>query len=265
MGWSLVKTVLAKNWSRYLDRTADPKLLTELLERLRPHHYGFKPIRLGPKKDGGYIVPEIIRECDVCLSAGVADSIAFELDLFDKFGIRSCLSDYSVDQPDEMPPEFSFRKKFLASYPSEETITIDEWVDMEGCGDKRMVVQMDIEGSEYETLLNVSYDRLRSIDILVLEVHGLERIFSRSFYPIAESFFGRLLSQFNVFHLHPNNVGSVATGLNGFKIPSLLEITFISKDLCYDRPTGPVAQLPLRIDFPNRPSLPDIKLGAPWF
>ena len=264
MGWSKFKSLLVMHGHRYLDRASDANSVSELLDRMKPHHYGFRPIRLGPNADGGYVVPDIIHRCDVCLSAGVADSIGFELDLFEKFAVPAHLADYSVSQPPGIPPEFSFTKKFLASYPSATTMTLDEWIFEQNLDNKRIVLQMDIEGAEYETLLNISYEQLRSVDVLVLEIHGFERILSRAFYPIVKALFDRLLTVFNVFHLHPNNAGSVARGIKDWEIPSLIEITFVSKELCRERIPGQIPVLPLSIDYPNKPNLPDIKLGSPW-
>lgn len=264
MGWSRFKTYLVSSHGRYLDRAVDTKLVSELISRLRPFHYGFPPMRLGPGGDGGYVVPSVVSECDVCFSAGVADSVHFEIDLFKRFGIPAALADYSVDAPSGLPLQFSFTKKFVTATRSSSSMTLDEWVDREKARNKRLIVQMDIEGAEFEVLLNASTELMQKIDVLVLEFHGLERLLSRAFFPIGKALIDRLLEFFNVYHLHPNNVGSVAAAGDGIRVPSLLEITFLSKRVCGERSPGPVALLPLEIDSPNKSSLPDIKLDRPW-
>lgn len=264
MGWSKFKSYLINHHGRYLDRAVAISDLRFLLGSLRPRHYGFTPIRLGGEYDGGYVVPNIVSKCDSCFSAGVADSIAFELDLFRVYGVASHLADYSVDQPENMPSEFTFDKRFLGSFASESTMTFDEWSNKFSGQSNEMLVQMDIEGSEYEVLLNISERALSRISVLVVEFHGLERLMSRAFWPIGKAVFDRLEKYFNVFHIHPNNVGSCVRLSDGVGIPSLMEITFVSKRLCHLKSEDEIPELPLDIDSPNRACRPNLIVDADW-
>ena len=52
-----------------------------LINSLKVYDLGHKLVRIGPKGDGGYLVPSILDEIDFCFSPGVGNSIKFEEDL----------------------------------------------------------------------------------------------------------------------------------------------------------------------------------------
>ena len=101
--------------------------VAELIADLRPLNSGVELIRLGPDGDGGYLVPDNLDGIECAFSPGVSTESGFEADLARR-GIRVHLADYSVDGPAESSPEFVFEKKFLGSYPSSTTMTMDDWV-----------------------------------------------------------------------------------------------------------------------------------------
>ena len=52
------------------NRTQEKKVL-ELIKKLQPYNVGKDLIRLGAKRDGGYLVPDDLVEIEACFSPGV--------------------------------------------------------------------------------------------------------------------------------------------------------------------------------------------------
>ena len=89
-----------------------------------------------------------------------------------------------------------------------------------------LLLQMDIEGFEYETILALSRPLLDRFRIIVIELHNLDRISDRYYFNQLNRFFEKLLSHHSIVHLHPNNNGK-SVNINGIDIPPLIEITLL--------------------------------------
>ena len=126
------------------------------------------------------------------------------------------------------------------------------------------LLQMDIEGGEYSTLLSCSSDSLRQFRIIVLEVHCIYAWAQKNFFHIVECVFEKLLQQFYVLHNHPNNNDGLIS-LGGFMAPRTLELTFIRKDR--GQMLGFCSQFPHPLDTANvvSPTIEDLKLPQNWF
>ena len=111
---------------------------------------------------------------------------------------------------------------------------------------RRLVVKMDVEGAEWETLLRTPNETLRRIDQLVLELHGVEE---ERFVAVVQ----KLKRIFHVAHLHINNYscGDKYRPFPGWAY----EVLLVNKRLARRVP-GPVA-LPHPLDSPNYPDSPD--------
>ncbi|MCP4506501.1 MAG: hypothetical protein GY826_08910, partial [Fuerstiella sp.] len=141
-------------------------------------------------------------------------------------------------------------KKFVGAASGEHVMTLDGWV-AEKCpgpdsGD--LILQMDIEGAEYETLLATSSETLSRFRIIVLELHKLNHLDNRLFFKCVDAALSKVLEQFDVAHLHANNVGGL-TRMAGIDVPRVAEITLLRKDRTVDK--SPVLQLPNSLDAPN--------------
>jgi hypothetical protein len=199
-----------------------------LLSRLQPQNCGIDLIRLGAKNDGGYLIPNDLDGIGFCFSPGVSTMSEFENQLAD-LGIKSYLADYSVDCPPILRPEFTFDKKFLGASDRDEYMTLKSWKDRyleKYSGD--LLLQMDIEGAEYEVILNTPDLLLDQFRIIVIEFHRLHWILDCFAFQIFVSCFEKLLKSFYVVHIHPNNYGKVVR-LGDIEIPSVMEFTFLNK------------------------------------
>jgi hypothetical protein len=226
----------------------------ELLKSLYPVKTKYELIRVGGDNDGGYLLPNDLSGIATCFSPGVDVTASFEQDLLNR-GIRSHLADWSVDAPPAGLEVASFEKKFLSGVNDDQFMTLEFWVRNKGNYLGDFILQMDIEGHEYETILAAPINILRRFRIIAMEIHNAEAWFNN---PIAwgcvRTFFGKLLADFHVVHNHPNN-NCPFIEVDGILIPTTFELTLLRKDRA--APEGYCTQFPHPLDQPNVLDKPD--------
>lgn len=198
--------------------------MVRLVNRLRPESLPNGKARFGPHADGGYVLPAAWRPAFL-FSPGVADEVGFELDLANRFGITCYLADASVESPPQSHPLFVFEKKFVGTASQSDFMTLDSWVHRSVGGRTGGLLQMDIEGYEYETIISSSSETLRQFDCIVIELHDFDMIATRSGL-ILMSHFLDSLREFKVVSIHANNAGRLSK-FGSLPIPSTLELTFV--------------------------------------
>jgi hypothetical protein len=248
----------------YVERLTEMGRLQSLATKLWPVISEVDMVRVGSDGDGGYLLPNDFSGIDVCFSPGVELNSSFEASLFEITGFQSHLADFSVDGP---PPGFkpkSFIKKFLGPICSNEFITLEKWVsdqeEYHNSGD--FILQYDIEGGEYLTLLAAPNFILSRFRIIVLEIHNIEIWASPSFFGIVEAFFEKILETFWVVHNHPNNHGLILD-LGGFIAPQVFEITLLRKDR--SKAVGFRQDFPHQFDRPCLDRSPELNLPKNWY
>jgi hypothetical protein len=235
--------------------------LLGLMHALRPRAAGIELIRIGPDGDGGYLVPNDLDGISHAFSPGVSTESGFEAALAER-GMRVFLADYSVDAPAIANPRFVFDKRFVGCLTDERYMTLDDWYTAKiGASDEDLLLQMDIEGAEYETLLAASPALLGKFRIMVIEFHWLPQLWNEPFFAVAARAFHKLLATHSVVHIHPNNCcGSVTSA--GLEIPRIAEFTFLRRDRL--RATGYSSTFPHPLDRPNVAKAP-LDLPHCWY
>ncbi len=236
--------------------------LRGLLRALRPLEPGIELVRIGPENDGGYLLPDDLDGIRHAFSPGVSNESGFEAELADR-GMQVFLADHSVDAPAVNHPRFVFDKRFVGCLTDERYITLDDWhaAKLGADPDTELLLQMDIEGAEYETLLAASPGLLARFRIMVIELHWLPQLWNQPFFAIASRMFDKLLATHAVVHIHPNNCcGSVKSA--GLEIPRIAEFTLLRKDRF--RSTGYRTEFPHALDRPNVAKKP-LHLPPCWY
>ena len=236
--------------------------MRELISRLRPKEIDCELIRVGGDGDGGYLIPNDLEGVSLCLSPGVSDTAFFEKELAEKFFIESHLADFSVDGP---PAGFfpkTFTKKFVGAATKDDFISMDDWIKSTVTSNEisDWILQMDIEGAEYESLLSISNANLQKFRIIVLEVHGIQEWGYPAHFKIVKSFFEKLLQDFSVVHIHPNNCCGLVN-ISGIESPKTFEMTLFRNDRFVNSKS--YASLPHSLDRPNVSTHSEIQL--PWY
>jgi len=173
----------------YVTRMTPPGQLNDLCKKLRPIQTKFELVRIGGPNDGGYLLPDDFENIAVCFSPGVDVNATFELDLQKRKRIGSHLADYSVTGPPMGFEPKSFTKKYLGAIDDSVHVTLDTWVrsqdDFSSSGD--LILQMDIEGGEYLSLLGVSEEVLKRFRIIAVEIHFVPSWGEPAFFKMVEA------------------------------------------------------------------------------
>lgn len=223
------------------DATLRAELLS-LMERLHPVAGGHELVRLGPDGDGGYLVPGVLDGIEACFSPGVNTVSGFELDCAER-GMRVFLADGSVRGPAAEHELFEFTHKFVGATTDETYMTLDDWVAGSlPSSDSELLLQMDIEGFEYEVLLSATPALMRRFRVIVIEFHDLDQLWSRPFFAVASRAIERLLQTHTCVHIHPNNWRTPVVR-DGITILPAMEFTFLR--------TTDVTDRTHRTDFPH--------------
>jgi hypothetical protein len=123
----------------------------------------------------------------------------------------------------------------VASYADEQKglISLDQWYDRvippsERGGDN-LLLQMDIEGCEYEVIHSISEELLKKSRIIVVEFHNLHQLYNCNHFGYMSRALDKLLQHFEVCHVASNfTAGRFRVGK--YHKSRLLEVTFHRKD-----------------------------------
>ena len=144
-------------------------------------------------------------------------------------------------------------------------MTLPNWLKESNITEpERMILQMDIEGGEYEVLVYEDTETLESFSVLVIEFHNFEKLFEKQFLKMVSSIFNKLYKNFKICHAHPNNCGSIAS-LDGIDVPRVMEVTFLRNDLVKRFSTDTPISLPHILDSRNVAQDEDIVLPNVWW
>ena len=128
-------------------------------------------------------------------------------------------------------------------------MTFDSWVNSSSISNgSDLLLQMDIEGFEYQSFLNTSNDLLISFRLIVLEVHHLDCLWDRNFLDCISVIFYKLLIPHTCVHIHPNNTSSIAK-IDGIEMLPTIEVTFLRNDRIKFK--FPTLQFPHPLDADN--------------
>ena len=189
----------------YLYGKAKNTLPELLINRLHPVHSGKDLIRLGPKGDGGYLVPDDLAGIEACFSPGIGMISGFEDDCA-KQGMKVFMADGSVNELPSSHRLFDFTKKHLGITTNSDFITLDDWVTQSLPDSQNdLLLQMDIEGAEYDVLANTSDQLLSRFRIIAIEFHGLGNLWRKPFLERVLPVFNKILQTHSCVHAHPNN------------------------------------------------------------
>ena len=189
-------------------------------------------VLIGDGRDGSYVLPDDLKGIKFCFSPGVGPTSQFETEIFDIYGIHSYLIDASVNSvPGERNDFYKFERKFLGATSYNEFISLDDWVNENDAMFEKndLLLQMDIEGHEFVSLLAADDQTLCRFRIIAMEIHFLDLLNLDLFSSIFEQFVRKLDKYFVVCYARPNDCcGFVSVGPK--KLPRVMELTLIRRD-----------------------------------
>ena len=97
--------------------------------------------------------------------------------------------------------------------------------------DRLILLKIDVEGDEYKSLCNIPQKTLAKIDQIAIEIHHLNRFTDPKFATNSLRLFEKLLKQFAVIYISPNNYGGAITLESGLFWPFTVEVLMVNKSL----------------------------------
>ena len=243
----------------------DSKAVFPFIKQFREKFISVELIRIGGENDGGYLVPNIMNSISNCFSPGVDDNAQFEKQLSKDYDIKSFMADASIDSLPLSDSNFYFKKKFLGIKDNNQFITLNSWISNNTHkNDRDLLLQMDIEGSEYEVLTYESIEILKRFSCMVIEFHNFEKIFDLYFHKMVSGIFEKIYSEFSICHVHPNNCCGVMS-YGGIDVPRIIEVTFIRNDKIEEVKSNCTINLPHRLDRVNLTNIPVLDMPVEWW
>jgi FkbM family methyltransferase len=226
-------------------------------------------IRLGNNGDGGYVIHHIDNQdnqdnqeniYDCYISCGVSNEESFSRDFIKKYNMNknnSYAFDGTIeDYPYQYTKDITYIKKNIGNKNDNKTTNLDFLFEKYN----NIFLKMDIEGWEYEWLLQITPDKLEKIKQIALEVHGINDDSWNFKQKDKIDCFNKLNEKFYLIHLHGNNFGGISNNM-----PNVLELTYLNKNAINYIPEKNKKQIPSSLDYPNCTTLDDYKLNSPPF
>ena len=249
------------NANTAIERPATPTQVQELRERL---HHELQPVRLenctmtrfGEANDGGYLMCGNLLEVEAGYSYGINNYDGWGCRVATQLGVPVHQYDcFDTRVPPCATGETQFHPECVAgrAFTDSEGRRFDSvaaQLARNGHEGRRVVMKMDVEGAEWDSLLETPREVLERIDQLALEFHGVDKDTWKYYLVVT-----KLKDVFHIVHLHFNNHGC-KPGLEPF--PSYAyEVLLVNKRLGVpSADTSPVRR-PHALDAPSNPELPD--------
>ena len=227
--------------------------LKQMLEILSPHSYpGLK--RFGGSFDGGYLLPMgLLHEIDHVLTFGVGSEVEFEKQLAGEKELYFEFYDGTVETLPTFVPLAKFTRKNLGVKNGSNQVRLASILQ------PRTLLKIDIEGAEWETLLDPEIPWNRVVCLLI-EFHKLgDREKQIKYLQTLQ-----ILNQhFLCVSVHGNNWGNLITQIMGdseYVFPDYLEVTFVNRQFLEEGKDLPLWKhsAPSLLDRPCKEGIPEL-------
>ena len=240
-------------------RRAEPRTPNEIRETLFAE---LQPVtlancelqRVGGPNDGGYLMcGNLLGTPEAAYSYGIGSDDEWGCEVSNRLGVA--VHEYDCFDPKRPMCEawhLAFHDECVG--PAAETVegrvfdTIANQIVRNGHAGTTLLMKMDIEGAEWDSLLQTPDEVLARIDQLAMELHGVDE---RRYIEVVR----KLKRTFHLVHRHFNNYGC-QSGIEPF--PSFAyQVLWVNKRIGVpDLSAGP-PRLPQPMDAPDNPRAPD--------
>ena len=209
--------------------------------------------RFGETNDGGYLMcGNLLGAVQSAYSYGISGYDGWGCDISRRFRVPVHQYDcFDTREPSCAGGETHFHAECIAAqHKVEEGRTFDslqQQILRNGDDGKNLVVKMDVERAEWDSLLETPSEVLGRFAQLAIEFHGTDEV--RFLVTIQ-----KLKELFVIAHVHFNN-HSCIDGAQPFPAEAY-EVLFVNKRLAQVDASAPVSR-PNVLDAPNNPAIPD--------
>lgn len=224
------------------------------LSEFTPYEIERAKVRVGHRRDGGYVLADLPSTSDV-LSFGISNDVSFEAAMAGR-GHRSFMFDHTIDSLPEENAKFSwFRTGICGSgQSSHDLLSLDEHIGRLPDLTSSLILKMDVEGAEWDVFSSQLSSNLGRFEQIVLEVHWLQRLDEPEFQDKVLRSMQTLTAHFTLFHVHANNCRPLGI-VGGFAVADVLELSFVRSDLVEPRPSRTL--YPSELDLGNNHAVHD--------
>lgn len=267
---SLIKSIFSKSfflkesifklerWLRddmYTEMSHDRFLdLIQLLTVAPSSNFSFT--RMGSRNDGGYVFCDLQQKYSKLISFGVGDNVDFESDLSEIVDSID-LYDPTVNSLPRPIENAVFFKLGLGAEDRKGFVTLQS-ATQAYLADENLLLKIDIEGGEWDSLDVTDPVLLKSFTQIFLELHDLHKVYD----PVLLSKYISVLEKLRVNHdlvnIHANNWSAYSV-IHGIPLPDTIEITLVRRNerLFFENSIGEKAAT---YNTPNNPDKPDYRL-----
>jgi hypothetical protein len=217
--------------------------------------------RFGEPNDGGYLMCANLLDVQAGYSYGINNYDGWGCRIATRVGIPV----HQYDCFDQRVPtcdtgETHFHPECIAGTAFTDADgrpfdTLASQVARNGHAGQRLVVKIDVEGAEWDSLLETPREVLERIDQLAIEFHAMDRDTWKHFLLVS-----KLKEVFHVAHLHFNN-HACEPGLEPFPAFAY-EALLVNKRIAALAPNQSPVLRPHALDAPANPDVPDCQYVA---
>jgi len=184
---------------------------------------GKTKVLIGPKTDGSYVMLNNFENIKLAYSIGISNSIEFDKVLAEK-GIDVYMYDHTINRLPFKSGKFHWKKIGIGgnSQRSKNIQTLQDMLKENGhLHEKNMILKMDVEGAEWNTLNDVGEEVLSQFKYIILEYH---------FYNIPINLLYKVLKKIykthQIFYTHCNPFSPIINFGNN-RICGCIEVSYI--------------------------------------
>ena len=242
-------------------RTTGRKLREAILAELQPvalKNCTFK--RFGSANDGGYLMCEnLIEPLDAAYSYGVGTNDDWGCEVLRRYRVPVHEYDcFDPARPTCNGGRFIFHNECVGDRSEQRKSrffdTLGRQIRRNGDIGRRVIIKMDIEGGEWESLLAAPDELLASIPQLAMEMHGFDD-------PKIVEVLRKLKRNFYLVNLHFNNWSCTPKAA---PLPAwAYQVLWVNKHIGIVDPTAPIPAPMSPLNAPDSPTWPDCQLRMP--
>jgi hypothetical protein len=242
-------------------RSAARKLREEILTELQPVALKNCTLkRFGSANDGGYLMCEnLIEPLDGAYSYGVGRNDDWGCEVSRRYRVPVHQYDcFDPARPTCNGGMFVFHNECVSDRTGDRGSrffdTLENQIKKNGDTGRRLLIKMDIEGAEWDSLLRVPDELLASISQIAMEMHGFDD-------PKIVEVLRKLKRHFYLVNLHFNNWSCTpkAAPLPAWAYQTL----WVNKRIGVPDPAAPLPAPMSPFNAPDSPTWPDCQLRAP--
>jgi hypothetical protein len=216
--------------------------------------------RYGEENDGGYLAcRNLLKDVRSAYSYGISGYDGWGCEVSSELKVPVHQYDcFNTTQPFCPTGRPVFHSECIAASPSTDSDgrifdSMQRQFAKNGDSAKHVIVKMDVEGAEWDSMAKTPDEVFDRIDQMIFEFHGVDQDIARFLDVVL-----KLKKFFYVAHLHINNFSCLG-GLQPFG-GWAYEVTFVSKRLARLDPEPGRVTLPNPLDSPNNPAAPDCQV-----